>query len=101
MTREEITQLLEVTQVNDTVKPSLIRVMCTKDITHYGYFVSCDDYTELKEKNLFRFVQRNNYRVFKQEYIKTGKYNTDYSITLTGEDVLYIEFVMPLTASIF
>jgi hypothetical protein len=101
MTKEEITNLLEVTQVNDKIKPSLIRVMCTKDITHYGYFVSGDDYAELKEKNLFRFVLRNNYRVFNKEYIKTGKYNTNYSITLTGEEVLYIEFVMPLTTSIF
>jgi len=101
MTKEEIADLLEVTQVNDKVRPSLIRVMCKRDITHYGYFVSFDDYTELKAKNLFRFVLRNNFRIFNTDYQKSGKYNTRYSIILNGDDVLYIEFVMPLTSSVF
>jgi hypothetical protein len=77
-------------------QPFVTRVICENDVTFYGYFNSFDDYPELKEKNQFRFIPRNNLMAFKNEYSKKGKYNTSHSIIVKGEDVLSIEFVMPL-----
>ena len=95
MEREEISGLIE-NKYSDANQHFVTRVMCNNDITHYGYFNSFDDYTELKAKNQYRFIPRNNYLSLKNEYSKKGKYNTSHSIILKGEEVLDVEFVLPL-----
>jgi hypothetical protein len=100
MNKEEIATLLEGTHANNNAKPTVIRVMCKKDITLYGFFVSTGDYNDLKEKNEFRFVPRNSYKAFNDEYAKKGTYNLNYSSILKGDDIEYIEFVMPLNSTL-
>lgn len=74
----------------------IMRVICKDDVTFYGYFNSFDDFNELEEKNQFRFIPRNNAHTFKDEYSKNGKYNINHSIILRGEDIVNMEFVLPL-----
>ena len=69
MEREEISGLIE-NKYSDANQHFVTRVMCNNDITHYGYFNSFDDYTELKAKNQYRFIPRNNYLSLKSEYLK-------------------------------
>jgi len=96
MIKEEIARLLEDTYSIGDHAPSVTRVMCKDDVNFYGYFNSFSDYTDLKEKNQFRFIPRNNLKAFKEEFTKKGSYNSTYSIILNGDDIIDIEFVMPL-----
>jgi small nuclear ribonucleoprotein (snRNP)-like protein len=77
-------------------KPFIMRVMCKNDVNYYGYFNAFDDYEKLQEKNQYRFIPRNNVHSFNSEYSKKGKYNANHSIILNGEDIINIEFVLPL-----
>jgi len=74
----------------------IMRVICKDDITFYGYFSSFDDFTELEEKNQYRFIPRNNVHSFKNDYSKNGAYDRNHSIILNGEDIINMEFVLPL-----
>jgi len=80
---------------------SVTRVICKNDVTHYGYFNSFADYSELMEKNRYRFIPRNNSKAFRNEYSKKGEYNKTFSIILNGEDILAIEFVMPIHNKVY
>jgi|GEM_PF-1859579 hypothetical protein len=95
MDKAQITKFIE-DSCSATNKPFVTRVMCKNDVTHYGYFNSFDDYNELKEKDQYRFIPRNNFMAFKNEYSEKGKYNVNHSIVLAGEDLVDIEFVLPL-----
>ena len=95
MSREEITSHTD-NRMAIGINLPVARVICNDDITHYGYFNSFDDYNELKEKNQYRFIPRNNLRAFQDEHGKKGVYNTVYSIIISGDNILSIEFVMPL-----
>lgn len=95
MDKLEVTKLIEETY-SFTNKPFVTRVLCKNDITHYGYFYSFEDYSELKEKNQYRFIPRNNLQLFKNEHSRNGKFNVRYSLILNGEEMLGIEFVLPL-----
>lgn len=75
---------------------SVTRVICKDDVTYYGYFNSFGDYSELMEKNRYRFIPRNNSKAFREEFSKKGVHNTTFSIIINGEDILAIEFVMPI-----
>ena len=95
MDKIQLTQLIEETY-SYTKKQFVTRVICKNDITHYGYFYSFDDYIELQEKNQYRFIPRNNLPSFKSEHAKKGKFNSSYSLILHGEEILGVEFVLPL-----
>lgn len=95
MDRLEAARLVEDAN-SSTNKRFVTRVMCKNDLTYYGYFNSFDDYRALQEKNLYRFIPRNNSQSFMNEYSEKGKYNSAYSIILNGEDMINIEFVLPL-----
>jgi hypothetical protein len=95
MERTEIAKLLEDTY-SVANQPFVTRVICKDEITFYGCFNSFEDSAGLKEKNQYRFVPRNNSIAFKNEFSKNGKYNTRHSIIVEGEDVVSIEFVLPL-----
>ena len=77
-------------------QPFVTCVICKNDVTHYGYFYSFDDYSELKERNQFRFIPRNNLQAFKKEKTLKGEFNTNHSLILHGEEMVSIEFVLPL-----
>ena len=95
MNKEEITRLID-DRYAVGLNPTVTRVMCKGDVNHYGYFNSFGDYAELKEKNQYRFIPRNNFHAYKDEYVKRGRHNVSHSIILTGEDVVDIQFVLPL-----
>jgi len=95
MDKTQMIKLIEDTY-STAVQSFVTRVICKDDIAHYGYFNSFDDYSELKEKNQYRFIPRNNFHAFKDEYVKRGRHNVSHSIILTGEDVVDIQFVLPL-----
>ena len=95
MDKFQVTNLIEETY-SFANQPFVTRVICKNDITHYGYFYSFEDYIELKENNRFRFIPRNNMHTFKIEYSQNGKPNANYSFILDGEEMLSIEFVLPL-----
>lgn len=95
MEKVETTKLIEETY-SFANQPFVTRVICKNDITHYGYFYSFDDFGKLKESNHFRFIPRNNLQPFKNEHTKNGKFNTTHSLIIDGEQILSIEFVLPL-----
>jgi hypothetical protein len=95
MNKEEITRLID-DRYAVGLNPTVTRVMCKDDVNHYGYFNSFGDYAELKEKNQYRFIPRNNFKAFRDEHNKKGIYSTKHSIIINGDDVINIEFVMPL-----
>ncbi|NNM95145.1 MAG: hypothetical protein HKL88_06755 [Bacteroidia bacterium] len=95
MDKEQMVKLIEDTYSTKN-KTFVTRVTCTDNVTHYGYFHPFDDYAKLKEKNIYRFVPRNNYAALKSGYEKKWKYDAKHSIILQGEDVLNIDFVLPL-----
>ena len=99
MTKEEISGLIE-DRYAVGLSPTVTRVMCNRDITYYGYFNSFGDYSELKEKNQYRFIPRNNFKAFREEHDTKGIYSTKHSIIINGDEVIDIEFVMPLQAQV-
>jgi hypothetical protein len=95
MEKEEVATMIE-DRYADGSNLSVTRVICKNDIAHYGYFNSFSDYTELMLKNKYRFIPRNNSKAFIEEFNKKGVHNTTFSIIINGEDILAIEFVMPI-----
>lgn len=100
MNKEEVATLIEDRYAAGS-NLSVTRVICKNDVTHYGYFSSFSDYSELMEKNRYRFILRNNSKAFREEFTKKGIYNTAYSIIINGEDMLAIEFVMPMQLDVY
>jgi hypothetical protein len=95
MEKTEITRLVE-DRYSDATQPYVTRVICKNDLTFYGYFNTFDDYSELKERNQYRFIPRNNLSAYKDEFVRKGKHNLNHSVVINGDDVLDIEFVLPL-----
>lgn len=95
MDKMQVTTLIEATY-SFANQPFVTRVICKDDVTYYGYFYSFDDYCELRERNQFRFIPRNNLQAFKNEHSQNGKFSTSHSLILKGEEMLNIEFVLPL-----
>jgi hypothetical protein len=95
MNKEEVATMIEDRYAAGS-NLSVTRVICKNDVTYYGYFSSFSDYSELMEKNRYRFIPRNNSKAFREEFTKKGIYNTSYSIIINGDDMLAIEFVMPI-----
>jgi small nuclear ribonucleoprotein (snRNP)-like protein len=100
MNKEEVATMIEDRYAAGS-NLSVTRVICKDDVTYYGYFNSFDDYNELMEKNQYRFIPRNNSKAFREEYSKKGKYNTSYSIIINGDNILAIEFVMPIQLEVY
>jgi hypothetical protein len=100
MNKEEVATLIE-DRYADGSNLSVSRVICKNDVTYYGYFSSFSDYSELMQKNKYRFIPRNNSRAFREEFAKNGVYNTSYSVIISGDDMLAIEFVMPLQMEVY
>lgn len=100
MKKEEVATMIEDRYASGS-NLSVTRVICKDDVTYYGYFNSFNDYSELMEKNRYRFIPRNNSKAFREEYIKKGEYNTTYSIIINGDDILAIEFVMPMQLEVY
>ncbi|HXB12632.1 MAG TPA: hypothetical protein VNZ45_11630 [Bacteroidia bacterium] len=99
MNRDEISGMIE-DRYAVGHSPTVTRVMCKDDITFYGYFNSFGDYTELKEKNQYRFIPRNNFKAFRDEHNNKGIYSTKHSIIINGDEVIDIEFVLPVTVEV-
>ncbi len=95
MNKEEVTTMIK-DRYAEGSNLSVTRVICKDDVTYYGYFNSFSDFSELMEKNRYRFIPRNNSKAFREEHSKKGVFNTTFSIIINGEDILAIEFVMPL-----
>lgn len=95
MDKSQATKLIEETY-SFTHQQFVTRVICRNDVTHYGFFYFFDDYEYLKAKNQYRFIPRNNLQSFQSEHLKNGRYDTNYSVILDGEEMLNIEFVLPL-----
>lgn len=95
MDKAQVTALIEETY-SFANQPFVSRVICKNDVTHYGYFYSFDDYSTLKEQNQFRFIPRNSLQTFQKEHSRSGKFNMNHSLILSGEEMLSIEFVLPL-----
>ncbi|HTB08011.1 MAG TPA: hypothetical protein VK806_13760 [Bacteroidia bacterium] len=95
MNKEEMLNLVD-DKYAVGLNPTVTRVMCKDDVTHYGYFNSFGDVTELKAKNQYRFIPRNNFKAFKEEFNQKGIYGVKHSIVINGDDVVDIEFVLPL-----
>lgn len=100
MNKEEVSILIEDRYAAGS-NLSVTRVICKDDITHYGYFNTFNDYTELLEKNRYRFIPRNSSKAFREEFSKKGVQNTTFSIIINGEDILAIEFVMPMQIEVY
>jgi len=100
MKKEEVATMIE-HRYSAGNNLSVTRVICKNDVTYYGYFSSFSDYSELMQKNCYRFIPRNNSKAFREEYDKKGAYNTTYSIIINGEDILAIEFVMPMQMEVY
>jgi hypothetical protein len=100
MNKEEVATMIE-DRYAEGSNLSVTRVICKDDVTHYGYFSSFSDYSELMEKNRYRFIPRNSSKAFREDYNKSGKYNSTYSIIINGADILAIEFVMPMQLEIY
>jgi len=100
MNKEEVATLIE-DRYAEGNNLSVSRVICKNDVTYYGYFSSFSDYSELMQKNKYRFIPRNNSRAFREEFAKNGVYNTSYSVIISGDDMLAIEFVMPLQMEVY
>ena len=100
MNKEEVAILIEDRYAAGS-NLSVTRVICKNDVTYYGYFSSFSDYSELMEKNRYRFIPRNSSKAFREEFTKNGIYNTSYSIIINGDDMLAIEFVMPIQAEVY
>ncbi len=95
MNKEEVAAMIEDRYATGS-NLSVTRVICKNDITYYGYFNSFSDYSELMNKNRYRFIPRNNSKAFMEDYTRNGIYNTSYGIIINGDDMLAIEFVMPM-----
>lgn len=95
MEQGEIAKLIEDTYSTEN-ETYVTRVICNDNITHYGYFHPFDDYIKLKEKNQYRFVPRNNYAALKDAHERKGKYDVKHSVILEGDNIVNIEFVLPL-----
>jgi hypothetical protein len=95
MERLHATKLIEETY-SFANQPFVTRVICKNDVTFYGHFYSFDDFRELKERNQFRFIPRNNLQTFKNEHTLNGKLNLNHSLILEGDEMLSIDFVLPL-----
>lgn len=100
MNKEEVATMIEDRYAAGS-NLSVTRVICKDDVTYYGYFNSFDDYSELMEKNLYRFIPRNNSKAFREDFSKKGIYNTIFSIIINGDDILAIEFVMPIQLEVY
>src|ERR1700722_2147764 len=100
MNKEEVASMIQ-DRYAEGSNLSVTRVICKDDVTHYGYFSSFSDYSELMEKNRYRFIPRNSSKAFREEFTKNGIYNTSYSIIINGDDMLAIEFVMPIQAEVY
>jgi hypothetical protein len=100
MNKEEVATMIQ-DRYAEGSNLSVTRVICKDDITYYGYFSSFNDYSELMEKNRYRFIPRNNSKAFREDYSKKGEYNTTYSIIINGDDMLAIEFVMPIQLEVY
>ena len=100
MNKEEVSTMIK-DRYADGSNLSVSRVICKNDVTHYGYFNSFSDYSELMERNKYRFIPRNNSKAFREDFSKKGVYSTSYSIILNGDDMLAIEFVMPMQIEVY
>jgi len=100
MNKEEVAAMIEDRYAAGS-NLSVTRVICKNDITYYGYFSSFSDYSELMEKNRYRFIPRNNSKAFREDFTRKGIYNTSYSIIINGDDMLAIEFVMPMQVEVY
>ena len=100
MNKEEVASMIE-DRYSAGSNLSVTRVICKNDITYYGYFSSFGDYSELMHENRYRFIPRNNSKAFREEFSKKGVYNSAFSIIIHGEDMLAIEFVMPIQLEVY
>jgi len=100
MNKEEVATLIQDRYAAGS-NLSVSRVICKNDVTYYGYFSSFGDYSELMEKNQYRFIPRNSSKAFREDFTKMGTYNTSYSIIIKGDDILAIEFVMPMQLEVY
>ncbi len=100
MRKEEVAALIQERYAAGS-NLSVSRVICKNDITYYGYFNSFEDYSELMEKNKYRFIPRNNSKAFREKFTEKGVHDTVFSIIINGDDILAIEFVMPMQVEIY
>jgi small nuclear ribonucleoprotein (snRNP)-like protein len=100
MNKEEVATMIQ-DRYADGSNLSVTRVICKNDVTYYGYFSSFSDYSELMEKNCYRFIPRNSSKAFREDFTKKGIHDTSFSIIIKGEDILAIEFVMPMQVEVY
>ena len=100
MNKEEVATMIEDRYAAGS-NLSVTRVICKNDVTYYGYFNSFSDYSELMGKNRYRFIPRNNSKAFREDFTKKGVHDTSFSIVINGDDILAIEFVMPMQLEVY
>lgn len=95
MDKVELTKLVEEAHAF-AHQPYVAHVICKNGVSHYGYFHPFDDFYELKRQNRYRFVTRHNMDSPRNVNSYDGKPELNHSLILDLEDILSIEFVLPL-----